>query len=257
MKRLSLILILSLLLLLACTAPVSAAGATEIATAADLAKIAENPGGSYVLVKDIDLSGIDWTPFAFKGTLDGAGHTIRGLTVRKTGAETCVTVDGNAKEYKTMLAGLFSALEGATVKDLALTGVDVSIWSTMTDATGNPSGDNIIGIYAGALAGYAADSTLLRCKITGTVSLKTNAKANGVGGAIGFAKASSVDFCRVNTTLVLTDTDKTVRDENFLGGVYAAGYAHITDSRVSLDAYDSCHGYVHSGGLVGMYYPFG
>ena len=231
--------------------------AVGIDDAEGLLKMAENPSGSYVLTHDVDLAGVDWTPFAFTGTLNGQGYAIRNLTVKKTGAETRETVDGNTKPYETVFAGLFSVLENASVRDLSLIGVTVSVEETVSGADGNPAGDNNSGVYVGALAGYAADSTVFGCRIAGTVSLRTNAKANGTGGVIGFAKASSVDSCRVNATLVLTDTDRDVPDENFLGGVYAAGYASVTDSSVSFDAYDSCHGYVHSGGLVGMYYPFG
>ncbi len=256
MRRLRTILITAVLLLLFAGAAY-ADGATEIATAEDLAKIAENPGGTYILTRDIDLAGVDWTPFAFTGNLNGDGHTISNLTVTKPGAETRETVDGNLKVYETRFAGLFSVLENASVKDLKLIGVRIALNEEIRDAAGNATGENRTGVYAGGLAGYAAESTILRCRVTGTVSVRTNAKANGTGGVIGFAKASAVDSCGVNATLILTDMDRSVLDENFLGGAYAAGYGSVMNSRILLDAYDSCHGYVHSGGLVGMYYPYG
>ena len=42
-----------------------------------------------------------------------------------------------------------------------------------------------------------------------------------------------------------------------MGGVLACGIAKIEACVVDIDGYDSCHGYVHNGGLVGMYYHCG
>lgn len=44
-----------------------------------------------------------------------------------------------------------------------------------------------------------------------------------------------------------------------MGGAYAAGHLNVKDCTVAIDGYDSDHGYVHNGGLVGMYifYPAG
>ncbi len=44
-----------------------------------------------------------------------------------------------------------------------------------------------------------------------------------------------------------------------MGGVCAAGYPDIVCCNIKIDGYDSDHGYVHNGGLVGMFqfYPKG
>ena len=47
---------------------------TEIHTAAELVKASENQTGSYRLMADIDMTGIDWTPWDFSGKFD-AGMT--------------------------------------------------------------------------------------------------------------------------------------------------------------------------------------
>ena len=53
-----------------------------IATAADLEKIRNNPAGDYTLTADIQLDGT-FTPLeSFTGTLEGNGHTIKGLSLR-------------------------------------------------------------------------------------------------------------------------------------------------------------------------------
>lgn len=54
---------------------------------AGLEAIANNLGGNYILMNDIDLSGKDWTPiglgqyFAFTGHFDGNGHKITGMRI--------------------------------------------------------------------------------------------------------------------------------------------------------------------------------
>ena len=53
-----------------------------IYTRAELDAIRNNPGGSYILMNDIDLSGKNWTPIPqFWGTLDGNGHSIDNMTI--------------------------------------------------------------------------------------------------------------------------------------------------------------------------------
>ena len=54
-----------------------------IYTRVELDAIRNNPGGSYILMNDIDLSGENWTPIPeFWGTLDGNGHSIDNMTIR-------------------------------------------------------------------------------------------------------------------------------------------------------------------------------
>ena len=58
-------------------------GITEIHTAAELVKASENQTGSYRLMADIDMTGIDWTPWDFSGKFDGNGYTILNPSVTK------------------------------------------------------------------------------------------------------------------------------------------------------------------------------
>ena len=81
---------------------------TEIHTAAELVKASENQTGSYRLMADIDMTGIDWIPWDFSGKFDGNGYTILNLSVTKTNRCTMKTYDGNRKEYDTY----FSAVIG-------------------------------------------------------------------------------------------------------------------------------------------------
>ena len=229
-------------------------GFTEIRTVEDLERIQADPAGSYRLAADLDMTGLDWTPFDFQGVLDGAGHTVYNLTVTKTGGELRDTVDGNDKRYTTSFAGLFAALVDAEVKDLSLLGVDVAL-----ETDGHA--------YAGALAGYMDHSTVSGVTVSDArVSLTTTCQSNpegptnrcmaGVSGLVGFGHGTVTD-CDVSSVLVFDDRSApALRCEQFMGGILACGNATITNCRVSIAGYDMCRGYVHNGGLVGMFYRY-
>ena len=75
-----------LILATALLTSVSAFAQTEINDEAGLKAIANDLNRSYVLTQNITLSDDEWTPIGtsdhpFTGTLDGGGHTIKGLTV--------------------------------------------------------------------------------------------------------------------------------------------------------------------------------
>lgn len=158
---------------------------TLIGTAQELGQLAadsqsaEDSGqsltGYYKLTADIDLANCQWNPIGntndpFKGTLDGAGHTISGLSVSVTG-----------------YGGLFGALGGvggpATVKDLGL--IDVDVETTSSDK-------------AGALAGEANEATLLRVYATGSVS----SASDMAGGLAGFVQDPTVTDSYSRVTVV-------------------------------------------------------
>lgn len=217
--------------------------ATEIYTVEDLLKIADNPSGNYVLKSDLDLSGVAWPAITFTGTFDGEGHILLNLTNPAVSEETRVTYDGNRKTYDTVFCGLFAILEHAEVKNVRLLGIN-SVTNIEKDC------------FCGGIAGFASESTIENCELSGTIRLSVSAKMFGVGGIIGYGNGV-IRGCKADVTLINTDTDAAHRDEEFLGGVCAAGYPDIDGCTISLKGYLSDHGYVHSGGLVGMYivYP--
>ena len=214
-------------------------GVTEIKTYEDLLKIKDNPTGSYRLVNDIDCKGQDWLPIDFSGTLDGNGKAIMNLTITKTGESTRTTIDGNWKEYDTHFAGLFCVMENATVANLTLLGVNVDV--ALDDNT-----------YVGTIAGYMADGTIESCTVEGTAKLTSSCKSFGVGGILGYGKGR-INSCTADVTLICIDTDKEWKDEQFMGGAYANGYPDVTNCTINIKGYDSDHGYVHDGGIGGMY----
>ena len=243
MKRLLSFLLLAALLLTAL--PCAAEdGFTELSDAEGfLDALATDPDGNYRLTADIDLGGIDWTPLPFRGTLDGGGCCIYNLSVHAVGAEVRVTKDGNLKPYDTAFSGLFSVLEGAEVYDLRLRGARIEL-------------DALDHCFAGLLAGGMFDSTVRGCDLEGRVRLNNYAVMSGVGGVAGYG-AGTVADCAVAAELVFEDRNFDSRCEEFLGGVLSCGIATITGCTVDVQGWDSCHGYVHNGGMVGMYYHCG
>ena len=217
----------------------------RISTPEELISIKDAPNGKYILAKDIDLAGIDWVPFTFNGILEGNGHTVSNLKITQTGMSERRTYDGNMKEYDTVFAGMFDVIEHAEVRNLTLSGVNIDIAS---DAP----------CFIGSVAGYMGNSKILNCSVEGTLKLKAHDRMFGVGGVAGYGYGRIGDI-NADITLICIDTDRDTKDEQFMGGVCAAGYPDIICCNIKIDGYDSDHGYVHNGGLVGLFqfYPEG
>lgn len=218
----------------------------SVTTKEGLAEIADNPAGSYRLDADIDMSGVNWVPFTFSGKLDGNGHAILNLSYSVTGSESDTSYDGNYKKYDTYFGGLFSIVrEGASISNLKLININASLESD-------------VPVFLGSVAGFLDGGIIDGCTISGQLQLATTAKMFGVGGIAGYGRGS-ITNTDSTMTLVCIDNDVKDKDEQFLGGAYATGYIDMDNCNVTVYGYDSDHGYVHNGGLTGMYmfYPYG
>ena len=125
------------------------------------------------LDKNIDLTGKGWTPIgtsfdnSYKGTFDGGGHTITGLTF--------TTND----EY----AGLFGWLNRAgTVKNVVMEGVQIT-------------SNQIYGGSIGGVVGYSW-GTIENCSVSGSVSGTVY-----VGGVVGAQIGGSITGCSSSATV--------------------------------------------------------
>ena len=153
-------------------------GSYTVTSADGLMNVAElvNGGKSDInitLDTDIDLTGKDWTPIgtdydnSYKGTFDGGGHTITGLTF--------TTND----EY----AGLFGWLNRAgTVKNVVMEGVQIT-------------SNQIYGGSIGGVAGYSW-GTIENCSVSGSVSGTVY-----VGGVVGAQIDGSITGCSSSATV--------------------------------------------------------
>lgn len=216
---------------------------TEIYTVDDFKNIAVAPGAKYLLMEDLDFTGVDWKPFAFYGVLDGNGHSLLNLTITQCGEELRTSTDGNEKLYpNTVYSGLFSVAENAEIANLNLRGLKIDIAVEQ---------DCIIGSFAG----YSLRSNLENCSVNGELKLEISAANFGVGGLAGCGGDGTLRNCIADVTLICVDDDKT-KDEQYLGGAYAIGMLGVYNCDVTIRGYVSERGYVHTGGLVGLYRSF-
>ena len=114
MRKRILCLFLAFMLLLPAGTALAADEGVAISTPEELRQLESAPEGSYYLANDLDMSGVEWFPVAFQGTLDGRGHAIYNLRVTQVGTAHASTWDGNDKEYDTVFAGLFSTRRSPT-----------------------------------------------------------------------------------------------------------------------------------------------
>ena len=153
-------------------------GSYTVYNADGLLNVAELVNGgktdiNITLDKNIDLTGKDWTPIgtdydnSYKGTFDGGGHTITGLTF--------TTND----EY----AGLFGWLNRAgTVKNVVMEGVQIT-------------SNQIYGGSIGGVVGYSW-GTIENCSVSGSVSGTVY-----VGGVVGVQIGGSITGCSSSATV--------------------------------------------------------
>lgn len=215
----------------------------EIYTPEDLAAIAEDPTGSYILMNDLDMSGIAWQSIDFQGTLDGNGYAILNLSPALPGKEHPACYDGNRRPCEPDYYGLFSTLTNATVKNLSLLNVRALV------ETDNPA-------YLAGLAGYSDGSTVTGCTVTGTLELRAHKTLIGLAGIIGYGNGT-VEDCQVDMTMISVDTDDLTWDEQFMGGIFGHGLFDVRNCTITIDGYVSECGYCHNGGIGGMHmiYP--
>lgn len=246
MKRLICSVLLMALLLGFCPGAMAAEDTIYIYTAEDLLAMTSNPSGNYILMEDLDMTGIDWTPADLTGgSFDGNGHAILNLTVHRVGQTRGVSYDGNRKEYDTCFAGFFGVMRDAQVKNLRLINLRAEVEAD-------------IPCFLGGIAGAMYDSLLTDCAVSGVLELRAFDRMFGIGGIAGYG-SGSMERCEADMTLICVDTGVDTLDEQFLGGAYATGFIDVVDCVVKLDGYVSEYGYVHNGGLIGMVmqYPLG
>ena len=203
---------------------------------------------------DIDLTGKDWTPIgtdydnSYKGTFDGGGHTITGLTF--------TTND----EF----AGLFGLLNRAgTVKNVVMEGVQITSnqiyggsiggvvgysWGTIENCSvsGSVSGT----VYVGGVVGAQIDGSITGCSSSATV--KGMVDVGGVAGQTNSSATLTACYATGNVTIEINPA-KNIAGGSLVGmnagssllACYATGNVTSTGSST---------GKVHIGGFLGNNY---
>ena len=234
-------------------------GSYTVYNANGLMNVAElvNGGKSDInitLDTDIDLTGKDWTPIgtdydnSYKGTFDGGGHTITGLTF--------TTND----EY----AGLFGWLNRAgTVKNVVMEGVQITSnqiyggsiggvvgysWGTIENCSvsGSVSGT----VYVGGVVGAQIGGSITGCSSSATV--KGTVDVGGVAGQTNSSATLTACYATGNVIIEM-DPKKNIAGGSLVGmnagssllACYATGNVTSTGSST---------GYMHIGGFLGNNY---
>ena len=206
------------------------------------------------LDKNIDLTGKGWTPIgtsfdnSYKGTFDGGGHTITGLTV--------TTND--------QFVGLFGYLNRAgTVKNVVMEGVQITSnmiyggsiggvvgygWGTIENCSvsGSVSGT----VYVGGVVGAQIGGSITGCSSSATV--KGTVDVGGVAGQTNSSATLTACYATGNVIIEM-DSKKNIAGGGLVGmnagssllACYATGNVTSTGSST---------GYVHIGGFLGNNY---
>ena len=203
---------------------------------------------------DIDLTGKDWTPIgtdydnSYKGTFDGGGHTITGLTF--------TTND----EY----AGLFGWLNRAgTVKNVVMEGVQITShqiyggsiggvvgysWGTIENCSvsGSVSGT----VYVGGVVGAQIGGSITGCSSSATV--KGTVDVGGVAGQTNSSATLTACYATGNVIIEINPA------KNIAGGSLVGMNAGISllacYATGNVTSTGSSTGYMHIGGFLGNNY---
>ena len=234
-------------------------GSYTVYNADGLMNIAELVNGgktdiNITLDKNIDLTGKAWTPIgtdydnSYKGTFDGGGHTITGLTF--------TTND----EF----AGLFGWLNRAgTVKNVVMEGVQITSnqiyggsiggvvgysWGTIENCSvsGSVSGT----VYVGGVVGVQIGGSITGCSSSATV--KGTVDVGGVAGQTNSSATLTACYATGNVIIEM-DPKKNIAGGSLVGmnagssllACYATGNVTSTGSST---------GYMHIGGFLGNNY---
>ena len=235
-------------------------GSYTVTSADGLINVAELVNGgktdiNITLGKNIDLTGKGWTPIGtnyekrYKGTFDGRGHTIKGLTV--------TTND--------QFVGLFGYLDKAgTVKNVVMEGIQITSnhvlmsgntggvvgysWGTIENCSvsGSVSGT----VYVGGVVGAQIGGSITGCSSSATV--KGTVDVGGVAGQTNSSATLTACYATGNVTIEINPA-KNIAGGSLVGmnagssllACYATGNVTSTGSST---------GYVHIGGFLGNNY---
>ena len=235
-------------------------GSYTVTSADGLINVAELVNGgktdiNITLGKNIDLTGKGWTPIGtnyekrYKGTFDGRGHTIKGLTV--------TTND--------QFVGLFGYLDKAgTVKNVVMEGIQITSnhvlmsgntggvvgysWGTIENCSvsGSVSGT----VYVGGVVGAQIGGSITGCSSSATV--KGTVDVGGVAGQTNSSATLTACYATGNVTIEINPA------KNIAGGSLVGMNAGISllacYATGNVTSTGSSTGKVHIGGFLGNNY---
>lgn len=213
------------------TQPEQKDGVYQIGTPAELAWLAKSindntvsASAKAVLTADIDLGYCEWTPIgqtsgrAYRGSLDGQGHTVSGLYISKAGSG---------------YAGLIGLAYGGTkVSNLTVRG-EIALADVGKVSVGGVAAD----VSAGEFENCVSDVKI-------TITRLTNSNAN-LGGFTGVASATSFTDCRFEGSITCQYTGS-----GYLGRGYSSYSGGALGGFIGLVKYTTLERCVNSGDVT-------
>ena len=205
------------------------------------------------LTADINLTGKDWTPIgtdydnSYKGTFDGGGHTITGLTFTTNDQD----------------AGLFGCLgKAGTVKNVVMDGIQITCNHRLGFAGGvagfsdgtiencSVSGSVSGTVYVGGVVGAQWEGSITGCSSSATVKGMV-----GVGGVVGQTnEGATLTACYATGNVTLEINSQKILSGGGLVGFNAGSSVLACYATGNVTSTGSSTGKVHIGGLVGGNY---
>lgn len=243
-KLLSVSIALLMLFVLLPQAFAAGDGTVVIWSVQDLDKVNENPSGSFILARDIDLSGIEsFEPLCseaapFTGTFDGNGHSVKNLRIRSTfdcmqGDTPCnaaffdVVSDGTIKNLRMENVSIVISVSGYTISKVAYS--QASGVAGLLTAGGVIENCTVTGDIR-ALAGYncyvrtsgiaCTDGAFIRnCKTDAYVLGAAEYTNTMVGGIAAWDDGTVIENCCTKGTLFSHNSN----GMNYVGGISGSG----------------------------------
>ena len=219
------------------------AGYTGIYTAEDLKNIRDNMRGKYILMNDIDLSGIDWVPLEapstaiapdFDGILDGNGYTIRNLSC--TGESKAALFESNSGIIKNLALTGTVTLNNTRYLSASAAGLCSSNDKTIENCTVAATITNAGSTYTTKVAGISSYNfgTISHCRFTGTIQAGSGTEALGgwseiTAGGIAASCFGTLTACEMTGNLILHGQVSKVS----AGGLFAYGSSSLDQCRVT------------------------
>ena len=238
-------------------------GSYTVYNADGLMNIAELVNGgktdiNITLDKNIDLTGKAWTPIgtdydnSYKGTFDGGGHTITGLTfttndefaglfgwLNRAGSVKNVVMEGVQITSNQIYGGSIGGVVGSswgTIENCSVSGsvsgtvyvggvVGVQIGGSITGCSSSATVKGTVDV--GGVAGQTNSSaTLTACYATGNVTIEINPKKNIAGGSlVGMNAGSSLLACYATGNVTSTGSSTGYMH---IGGFLGNNYTTVT-----------------------------
>ena len=250
-----------------------AANKIVIYDTATLLKVASAPSKTYIVVADIDMEGVAWTPFNFSGVINGNGFSIKNLSLTSSSGDLgmFLTMSGTIKglvfenvsitstsytkvNIGTVCATTTGTIENVEIKSGTLTSDVAVIGGIAGKITGGTIKNSINRAIidgnkadsegaSGGIAGHLTGATIDNCKNYGVVSGKFQ-----TGGIVGAVNGSAISVKESVNYGSVTGS------RNYTGGI--CGWTDNAAAFVNVTNEGAVTGANYTGGIVGRFGDF-